>query len=337
MKAIVCPSKKRLTFLMLIFLLMSLCTYIFNREYTYQAIQVVMSENTAVEYGTANYDIHNYIEKVEGEIISIKKDIDTNVVGEQEAVLEIQKENIVKEVPLVISVIDSVSPTIELKEEKITITQGNDYDLLENIESIKDDIDGDIPFRQELEENSTFYYHLEYDSSTIGQVGEHEIKVLAKDKNGNTETSSFILEVVAPKRRYYSQTYHNLSANSHSNDLVSIAYSYIGYPYISGSNGPNGFDCSGFVQFVYSKIGTSVSRSTTTQLYDGLGVSYEDAKPGDIIVWGYSGGNATHTALYVGNGTMVHAANPRQGVIESSVAGWLSGSGTQILSIRRIG
>ena len=72
-------------------------------------------------------------------------------------------------------------------------------------------------------------------------------------------------------------------------------------------------------------------------MYDGVGVSYENAQPGDILVWGYAGGYATHSALYIGNGQMIHAANPSQGVIISSVDWWLRGSGTTILSVRRVG
>lgn len=103
-----------------------------------------------------------------------------------------------------------------------------------------------------------------------------------------------------------------------------------------GANGPYGFDCSGFVQYVYSRLGIYISRSSSTQLYDGVAVSYSDILPGDIINWGYSNGVSTHSALYVGNGKMIHAANPSMGVIISDVGYWLSVSGTQIIGVRRI-
>jgi cell wall-associated NlpC family hydrolase len=127
-----------------------------------------------------------------------------------------------------------------------------------------------------------------------------------------------------------------LAANPNSNDLASIAYSLVGKPYISMSNGPYGFDCSGLVQYVYAQKGISVSRSSSTQIYDGVGVPYEEAQPGDILSWGYSYGNVTHSAMYVGNGKMVHAANPSMGVIVSDVSYWLARSGTKLLSVRRI-
>ena len=70
---------------------------------------------------------------------------------------------------------------------------------------------------------------------------------------------------------------------------------------------------------------------------DGVGISYDNVQPGDILSWGYTDGVPTHSALYVGNGMMIHAANPSQGVLLSNVAAWTRGSGTRVISVRRIG
>ena len=195
----------------------------------------------------------------------------------------------------------------------------------------------DINYSEEVTEDSNFYYNFSY-GEDIDNVGEHEVVVNAKDKSGNITQVKFILEVKARPAvtQVPSVPGGNAPANAAGGDIVSIAYSLIGSPYISGSNGPYGFDCSGFVQYVYSRVGVGVSRSTWTQMYDGVGVSYENAQPGDILVWGYNGGYATHSALYIGNGQMIHAANPSEGVIISSVDWWLRGSGTTILSVRRV-
>lgn len=328
---------KRMVFLVLLLLLLVVSFYAYHRHTIYNSIQIIAKDGMALEYGSVHYHVEDFIQKVEGKVVSIKNDIDTNVVGEQEVIVEVQKEDIVRDVPLVISVIDTIAPVIQVKEEKVTITQGNDYSLLNNIQSVKDEVDGDIPYMAEVSENSVFYYQFDFDASTIENIGDHTITVLAKDKNGNSSFTTFILQVVAPKKVYYQPVYvRNAASNSHSGDLVSIAYSYLGYPYISGANGPYGFDCSGFVQHVYRQVGISVSRSTSTQIHDGVGVRYEDIQPGDIICWGYSNGAVTHSTLYVGNGKMIHAANTRMGVIESDVSYWLARSGTQILSIRRI-
>lgn len=329
------PSKiKFLSLMLLSFIIMFSC-YVYHNYYTYNSIKVVVADNASVEYGSANYDINDLIKDVEGEIISVKKDINTNKLGEQEIVVKVKKDNIVKEVPIKVSVVDTVAPVINLKEEKVTITRGDDYDLTSNIDSVNDQVDGIISYLNDVNEDSNYYYNFTYNADEIDSVGEHEVTVNAKDKYGNLATMKFTVEVVEPVVTYSQPVYSNLPANPAGGDLVSIAYSLIGSPYVSGAAGPYGFDCSGFVSYVYSRVGKSISRSSWSQYYEGVGVSYEEAQPGDILSWGH-GGNVTHSALYVGNGQMIHATNPSQGVILSSVSGWENGSIDSLMAVRRI-
>lgn len=327
---------KRFLGLMMLSFIMLVSCYVYHNYYTYQSIKVVVKDTPSVEYGSANYNVKEFIEEVEGNIISVIQDIDVNKIGEQEVILEVQKDNVVKEVPIVITVVDSVAPVIKVKEEKVTITQGDNYNPEENIESVLDEIDGDINISsEEIKEDSVNYYSINYNED-INSVGNHEITVNAVDKSGNSSTFTFTLEVVQPTPQYIYGINYNVPANPVGNDVVSIAYSLLGMPYISGSNGPYGFDCSGFVQYVYSCVGKYVSRSSYTQIYDGIGVGYADAQPGDILSWGYGYGNVTHSALYVGNGMMIHAANSGTGVVLDNVDYWINGSGTSLLSVRRI-
>ena len=327
---------KKFIFLTLLSLVMMISCYVYHSYCTYQSIKVIVSDSTSIEYGTANYDLGRLIREVDGTVVSIKKDVDTNKLGEQEVILEVEKNNVVKEVPIVVSVIDTVAPTITLKDEVMTITQGEEFNLNDNIESVNDLIDGNLNYMESIDDGSLKYYSISYDDD-LSSIGSHEIIVNAVDNSGNTTTQKFNLEVVEPEPEpvYIAPVYYNVDPSAYGNDVSSIAYSLVGMPYVAGGNGPYSFDCSGFVQYIYSLVGVGISRSTYTQLYDGIGVSYQDAQPGDIILWGY-GSTVTHSSLYVGNGTMIHAANPGTGVIISNVDGWLWGSGTQIVSVRRI-
>jgi hypothetical protein len=331
MKTIDGSTKIRFIILTILLVIILVSCYIYHFYHTYNSIKVVAIDTPTVEYGSANYDINDLIKKVDGKIVSIKKDIDTSIVGEQEIIIEVKKENITREIPIIINVVDTSLPVISLKENTITINDGEEYNLNDNIEYVNDLVDGYLSYLDDVNEDSLNYYSFSYDDD-LSTVGSHEITVTAKDNAGNTSEMIFTLEV----KPTYKTVYRNLSANQYSSSLVSIAYSLIGYPYISGGNGPYGFDCSGFVQYVYAQVGVSVSRSATTQIYDGYAVSYEDAKPGDILSWGYSDGVPTHSALYIGNGQMIHATNPTQGVILSDVASWTRGSGTSVISVRRI-
>lgn len=336
MKTIDGSSKIRFVFLMMLSFIMMFSCYVYHNYATYKSIQIVANKTATIEYGSANYDIEELIKKIEGKIVSVKKNVDTSIVGEQEMVFEVQKDNIVRDVPVLVSVVDSIAPVIKIDKEKITITKGEAVDLKSNVLSVVDGVDKDIQYSDKELEKGNAYYTLSY-FDDLNAVGVHTIIVEAHDRAGNGSSQEFLLEVLAPPvQRKAPVVYHNLPANASAGNLVSIAYSLIGSPYVSGANGPYAFDCSGFVQYVYAQVGIHVSRSSSTQLYDGSPVSYEEAQPGDILSWGYTDGVATHSALYVGNGQMVHATNPRQGVIASDVAAWTRGSGTRVISVRRI-
>jgi hypothetical protein len=99
-------------------------------------------------------------------------------------------------------------------------------------------------------------------------------------------------------------------------DLLAFAKSYLGYPYVYGGNGPNSFDCSGFVLYCYKHFGYSFSRRASQQYNDGVKVSRKNLKPGDLVFFSGSGANyITHVGLYLGNGEFIHAANPSRGVV----------------------
>ena len=109
-------------------------------------------------------------------------------------------------------------------------------------------------------------------------------------------------------------------------DVVNFALNFVGYPYVWGGNDLyNGVDCSGFTQQLYLHFGYSISRTTYTQMYDGIGVSYAEAQPGDLIV--YDG----HVALYMGGGQIVHASDSRTGIIIGNNPAY-----RPIIAVRRI-
>ena len=101
------------------------------------------------------------------------------------------------------------------------------------------------------------------------------------------------------------------SSNPTIQSIIDTAESFLGLPYVWGGTTPSGFDCSGFVQYVYGQNGYSLTRTTYTQWdNDGTYVSKSDLQPGDLVYFG-SGGSPSHVGLYVGDGMMIHS--PRTG------------------------
>ena len=112
---------------------------------------------------------------------------------------------------------------------------------------------------------------------------------------------------------------------SNGQAIVDYACQFIGKPYVwGGTSLTDGADCSGFVQSVFAHFGISLPRTTYDQIYAGVEVSYDQAMPGDLIC--YDG----HIGIYIGNGQIVNAQNPEQGI------GISPATYTTILSVRRI-
>jgi len=99
-------------------------------------------------------------------------------------------------------------------------------------------------------------------------------------------------------------------ASAGSSAAIDIAKRYIGTPYVFGGTSPSGFDCSGFVQYVYAQLGVSLPRTASAQAQSGTRVSASEARPGDIISFTGAGG-VYHNGLYVGDGKMIDS--PRSG------------------------
>lgn len=89
--------------------------------------------------------------------------------------------------------------------------------------------------------------------------------------------------------------------------VLETAAKYLGVPYLWGGTTPSGFDCSGFVQYVYRECGYSITRTTYTQWdNDGQYVDRYNLEPGDLVYFG-SSSSPSHVGLYVGDGMMIHA------------------------------
>ena len=101
------------------------------------------------------------------------------------------------------------------------------------------------------------------------------------------------------------------------NTLVNFALDYLGHPYVwGGTSLTRGADCSGFVLSVFRNYGISLPRTSAAQAGVGTKVSSAEMRPGDLVFYS-SGGRIDHVAIYIGNGQIVHAANPRKGIIIS--------------------
>ncbi|WP_309820311.1 C40 family peptidase [Pseudarthrobacter sulfonivorans] len=102
------------------------------------------------------------------------------------------------------------------------------------------------------------------------------------------------------------------ASSAAASGLAAIAYTGIGHPYLWGGTTPNGWDCSGFTQWVYAQAGISIPR---TNAWTAMRPTATPA-PGDLVM--QNGG--AHVGIYVGNGMMISALNPSQGTLLHAAA-----------------
>lgn len=96
-------------------------------------------------------------------------------------------------------------------------------------------------------------------------------------------------------------------SNTTRKGIVSTAKRYIGVHYKYGGESPRGFDCSGYVRYVYKKNGVDVPRATLSQYREGRKVSISKANPADLVFFRTRGGKISHVGIYLGKGTFIHA------------------------------
>lgn len=98
--------------------------------------------------------------------------------------------------------------------------------------------------------------------------------------------------------------------------VVAYGMAEIGKPYVFGDEGPNTFDCSGLMQWIFAKVGIKLPRVAREQ--QGYATPVSTPRVGDLVFWGTP---ATHVGLYVGGNRVLHAPNSRSVVKVSTIWG----------------
>lgn len=103
------------------------------------------------------------------------------------------------------------------------------------------------------------------------------------------------------------------------NALVEYALKFKGVPYKWGGTTPSGFDCSGYLQYVFNNFGISIPRVSADQQRVGTSISKSNLKPGDLVFFVAQPGNTriSHSGIYVGNGNFVSATSSKGIAVES--------------------
>lgn len=187
-----------------------------------------------------------------------------------------------------------VDPVIETNE--VVLEPGERYDYI-----YKNEEDGSLYFyNEEIIETE--------DTNILGELETVKKKKITQKRVKPTETYKQ-LDFMRAKPPY--TTGLALSGGEIGRAAVSLAEQYLGVPYVWGGSTPDGFDCSGLVQYVYASLGINISRVAEDQFNDGVFVDRANLQPGDLVFFQDSTGYIHHVGMYVGGDTMIHA--PRTG------------------------
>ena len=111
----------------------------------------------------------------------------------------------------------------------------------------------------------------------------------------------------APSRSEDRAPVTNVAASGRAGAAVDFALAQVGDSYVYGAAGPDSWDCSGLTMVAWQQAGVSLPHSSSGQMSSGPSVSQSDLQPGDLVFY-YS--PVSHVGMYIGNGQLVHAANP---------------------------
>ncbi len=125
--------------------------------------------------------------------------------------------------------------------------------------------------------------------------------------NLNSFTSSSLCQLKLHGKSPVPLTVNNLHS-SKSFGLCSIAYRYTGVPYWRGGLSPRGFDCSGFVKYVYGKAGFHLPRTVDSQFLVGRKIKKSSLEPGDLVFFTTYVEGPSHVGIYTGYGKFIHAS-----------------------------
>ena len=108
------------------------------------------------------------------------------------------------------------------------------------------------------------------------------------------------------------------TTNSIARRVVSDSMNYLGVPYVFGGTTPNGFDCSGYVRYVFANAGVYLPRTADAQYEVGYSVSTSELVPGDLVFFSTYEPGPSHVGIYLGDGDFINASSS-QGVSVASL------------------
>ena len=214
-------------------------------------------------------------------------------------------------------------------------TSGDPETLLDRLSTaskVDDDINATLAAHEAEQANLTDMQRTA--AAEVAALAEQEQKIAALKKDVQDKVDAaqaLVLQLTAADREALNQadggssswdpnSIDPASANARALGAVRYATSRVKIgQYVWAHAGPTQFDCSGLMLAAYRSVGISLPHSSQAQSHTGRAVSRSELKPGDLIFWYHP---IHHVGMYIGNGMIVHARNPRSDLVIQSLASY---------------
>ena len=144
--------------------------------------------------------------------------------------------------------------------------------------------------------------------AVLAKLTTEQQQTLASQDQKQTEDAQTLAESALGTTPDTTTTSDTAAAGSEKGQTaLAWARKQLGKPYRFGATGPSSFDCSGLTLGAWKAAGVTINRTSQAQFRNGKAVSRDDLQPGDLV---FFYGGISHVALYVGNGTIIHAPRP---------------------------
>lgn len=156
----------------------------------------------------------------------------------------------------------------------------------------------------------------------IGIVNQNKINNINTDENNSNS-----IELNNISNKYLDATNNDNNSSNITPSMekaINLLKDQVGKPYVWGGNGPESFDCSGLVRYIYKNaLGKDLPRVSYEQSKVGQAVDKSDLQVGDLVFFDtMNKGRVSHVGIYIGNNEFIHAANSKKGVIKSTLSGY---------------
>lgn len=198
---------------------------------------------------------------------------------------------------------ESEKEALKYKSGKLTAMENVNNQKLKELDANKSEIKkilADTMAKKQL-------YTVQYNQEQARLKAEAQARLLEEQKREQQTRVLASRSADYNRPTSYNRGSSYTSSSVSTNAIVSYAMNFLGTPYIWGGTTPNpGFDCSGFMQYVYAHFGIGIGRTTYEQIHDGVEVSIDSLEPGDLILFGTCD-DPHHVGMYIGSGQYIHA------------------------------